>query len=205
MWLIDLIIDNSNPQEEHAPYFPGDDLFGPALRRRGLPIGNLTSQFWANVYMNRFDHWVKEVLQAPGYIRYVDDFVIFCDDVRSLQQWKNDINTKLQDFRLLIHPNKSEIHPTKYGVPFLGFRIFPYYRTFKKDSVRRYRRRLRKSLQERKEKRLHSSVLESRLNSWLGHVRFGMSRRLEYNVYFYLKIRRVPVFVKPNFAWVILE
>lgn len=205
LWLIDLIIDNSNPQEEHAHYFPGDDLFGPANRRRGLPIGNLTSQFWANVYMNRFDHWVKEELRTPGYIRYVDDFVLFCDNIETLQQWKKVLKVRLFELRLLLHPLKSEIHPVANGVPFLGHRVYPYYRCVKKESVRRYRRRLRKSLQERKEKHLKPEVLECRLNSWLGHVRFGLSRRLEYNVYYYLVFRNIPVFIKPNFAWAILE
>ena len=84
LWLIDLIINNSNPQEEHALYFLNDDLFTPSQRRRGLPIGNLTSQFWANVYMNRFDHFVKEKLKVP-YIRYVDDFVLFSSDKKILR------------------------------------------------------------------------------------------------------------------------
>lgn len=73
--LLDTIIDNSNAQEPMNEYFPGDDLFTPYGRRRGLPIGNLTSQFLANVYLNGFDHYVTEVLRAKGYIRYVDDCV----------------------------------------------------------------------------------------------------------------------------------
>lgn len=87
LWLIDAIIDSSNPQEPVPPhFFPSDDIAplpfgggagGGAERRRGLPIGNLTSQFWANVYLDRFDHFVKETLRVPGYIRYVDDFVLF--------------------------------------------------------------------------------------------------------------------------------
>ena len=59
LWLIDAIIDNSNPQEEHLVYFPGDDLFTPHQRRHGLPIGNLTSQWWGNIYLNRFDHFYR--------------------------------------------------------------------------------------------------------------------------------------------------
>jgi RNA-directed DNA polymerase len=204
-WLIDLIIDNSNPQEEHLVYFPGDDLFTPHTRRRGLPIGNLTSQFWANVYMNRFDHWVKESLRAPAYIRYVDDFVLFSNDVKELQLWKAALQARLQELRLLLHPRKSEVLEVVLGVPFLGFRVFPHHRVVKKDSVRRYRRRLRKSVQHLREGRLGAEVLECRLNSWLGHVRFGMSRRLEYNVFWYLIFQKVNLFKKPNYAWAVLE
>ena len=67
-------------------YFPGDDLLA-ALRPRGLPIGNLTSQFWANGYLNPFDHFVKRELRCPAYLRYVDDFLLFGDDKASLWRW----------------------------------------------------------------------------------------------------------------------
>ena len=77
--VLDHIVDASNPQEPVHLYYPGDDLFTPFERRRGLPIGNLTSQLFANVYLDRFDHFVTEVLRAP-YLRYVDDFALFADD-----------------------------------------------------------------------------------------------------------------------------
>ena len=77
--VLDRIIDASNPQEPVHLYYPGDDLLTPLERRRGLPIGNLTSQLFANVYLDRFDHFVTEVLRAP-YLRYVDDFALFADD-----------------------------------------------------------------------------------------------------------------------------
>jgi hypothetical protein len=65
--------------EYEMVYFRGDDLLA-AARPRGLPIGNLTSQFWANVYLNSFDHFVKRELHVAGYVRYVDDFVLFGGD-----------------------------------------------------------------------------------------------------------------------------
>ena len=83
--ILDLIVDGSNWQEAVNLYFYGDDLFSPFDRCRGLPIGNLTSQFFANLYLNRFDHWVTEVLRAP-YVRYVDDFALFSDDPRVLEE-----------------------------------------------------------------------------------------------------------------------
>src|ERR1700731_4142707 len=69
-----------------STYFEGDDLFAPYRRRRGLPIGNLTSQFFANLYLDGFDHFVTEVLRAP-YVRYVDDFALFHDDLSVLAEW----------------------------------------------------------------------------------------------------------------------
>ncbi len=80
LWLVDTIIDNSNEQQSIIEYFPGDDLITPVSRRRGLPIGNLTSQFFANIYLNPFDHFVKEHLKAKKYLRYVDDIALFADD-----------------------------------------------------------------------------------------------------------------------------
>ena len=75
LWLIDTIIDNSNEQETVIDYFPGDDLLTPLERKRGLPIGNLTSQFFANIYLNGLDHFIKEVIRTPKYVRYVVDIL----------------------------------------------------------------------------------------------------------------------------------
>jgi len=86
--LMDAIVDGSNPQEPVMLHFPGDDLFEPHRRRRGLPIGNLTSQFFANLYLDGFDHFVTEVLRAP-YVRYVDDFALFDDDPAVVAQWRS--------------------------------------------------------------------------------------------------------------------
>lgn len=72
--------------EYEMVYFPGDDLFA-ANRPRGLPIGNLTSQFWANVYLNGLYHFVKRQLKCRGFVRYVDDLLLFSDSKRDLHNW----------------------------------------------------------------------------------------------------------------------
>jgi RNA-directed DNA polymerase len=75
LWLIDRILESGVgvlSEEYHMQWFPGDDLFA-ASRPRGLPIGNLTSQFWANCYLNPLDHFLKRELKCPAYLRYVDD------------------------------------------------------------------------------------------------------------------------------------
>ena len=88
LWLADRIVDGSNPQEPVNLYYPGDDLFTPFERRRGLPIGNLTSQFFANLYLDGLDHFCKEVLRVKGYLRYVDDFALFHDSREQLEEWR---------------------------------------------------------------------------------------------------------------------
>src|SRR5882672_60761 len=77
-------------------------------RRRGLPIGNLTSQFFANLYLDGFDHFVTEVLRAP-FVRYVDDFALFHDDPSMLAEWRRRIEQYLVGRRLRLHPRKTVI------------------------------------------------------------------------------------------------
>ncbi len=205
LWLVDMIIDASNAQEEHVVYFPGDTLFTPQERRRGLPIGNLTSQFWANVYLNGFDHFIKETLRIKGYIRYVDDFVIFAEDKARLHRVKKEITDYLAKLRLLPHPNKTQIHQVRHGVPFLGFRVYPQHRQVNKAKAHRYERYLRRLMKERRAGLLTPQELEAGLNSWLGHVRFGASQRLEYRIFWYLRRQGVNLFVHPSGSWRVLE
>ena len=88
LWLLDTILDASNAQEQVCTLFPGDDLAEAAGRRVGLPIGNLTSQWFACIHLDPLDHWVKESLGCHGYVRYVDDFLLFSDDKEQLAQWR---------------------------------------------------------------------------------------------------------------------
>lgn len=170
LWLIDLIIDNSNPQEEHIAYFPGDDLFTPFNRRRGLPIGNLTSQLWGNFYLNRFDHFVKENLKCQGYVRYVDDFAIFGNDKDELHAIQNQIVLFLAQYRLLLHPRKTRIHKTSEGVTFLGYRIFPTFRLLPSANVRRFRKRTRRYIKAYHNKKITLKKFLQSLRGWEGHA-----------------------------------
>ncbi len=111
LWLVNHIIDGSNPQEEILSYFPGDDLFTPGERRRGIPIGNQTSQFFANVYLDPLDHFVKDRLGMKGYVRYVDDFLVFSNDKNHLADVREQISEFLVRLRLRLHPKKSVIFP----------------------------------------------------------------------------------------------
>lgn len=106
-------------------WFPGDALWTPHERPRGLPIGNLTSQLWANLYLDRMDHVIKEELRVPGYTRYTDDFVLWADDKGFLHACRERIANELQHERLHLHPVKTRLFPVRCGVPFLGFRFYP--------------------------------------------------------------------------------
>lgn len=143
LWLADTIIDGSNPQEPVYLHFPGDDLFTPHERRRGLPLGNLTSQFFANLYLDGLDHFCNEVLRTPGYLRYVDDFALFHDDPAVLNEWMRRISDYLAGRRLKLHPRKTGIQSTAEPAAFLGYVLSPGRRRLPEDNVRRFRNRWR--------------------------------------------------------------
>ena len=136
LWLGDRILDSETGvlrREYDMVYFPGDDLFA-INRPRGLPIGNLTSQFWSNCYLNPFDHFVKSELLCPAYLRYVDDFALFSNSKRQLWRWKEAIVERLAKIRLEVHNRAQEV-PVKSGIPWLGFVVYPTHRLLKARNV----------------------------------------------------------------------
>jgi retron-type reverse transcriptase len=182
LWLLDLIVDSSNPQEYVHEYFEGDDLLTVLNRRRGIPIGNLTSQFFANIYLNRFDHFVKEVLRCRYYIRYMDDFVVLEKDKARLHQVKVEMAAYLAGFRLKLHAHKCQIFPVKDGTDFLGYQVFPTHRRLRPSSVRRARRRLRGLREDYDSGKISWADVNHSVQSWLGHVKhadtYGLRRAI---------------------------
>jgi retron-type reverse transcriptase len=153
-------------------YFPGDDLFA-ATRPRGLPIGNLTSQFWANVYLNELDQFVKHCLRARGYVRYVDDFLLFANDKVSLHIWREEIIEFLGTLRLTLHENRTQPRHVSQGVTFLGFSVFKDHRRIKREKGIAYQRRLRHLLRGIARGEVEFTDLTHSLQSWIGHARHG--------------------------------
>lgn len=181
--LCGLILDNSNVQETADFYFPGDDLFSPFERRRGLPIGNLTSQFWANVYMDPLDHFIKDDLGVKGYLRYVDDFLLFGASKRQLEEWRETIAKRAGErMRLVLHPRKTRIFPVTEGIPFLGFRVWPTHRRLLPDAVKRARRRLAKLADE-------PATARARLEAWIAHATHGDTWGLRWHLFRDLVLR----------------
>jgi hypothetical protein len=107
-----------------------------------MPLGNLTSQFFANVYLNELDYFVKHELKAQYYIRYVDDFVILHESKEQLEQWKAQINDFLKErLKIELHPSKSHILNLKSGINFLGFRVFYYHKLIRKSNLNNFERK----------------------------------------------------------------
>lgn len=105
---------------------------------KGLPLGNVTSQIFANIYFNEFDQFVKHTLKARYYIRYCDDFVILADNQNHLQEILGHIVWFLRDtLKMELHPNKVTIRKISQGTDFLGYVSLPYYRVLRTKTKRR--------------------------------------------------------------------
>ncbi len=173
-----VIIDGSNPQEEVIHYFPEDDLFTPHERRRGLPLGNQTSQFFANVYLDPLDQMVNRELRPGSYIRYVDDFLLFGECKRQLRSMRASVEECLGRLRLTIHPRKSRIYRCAEGFTFLGWRIFPDRSRLVRANVAGFRRRMRGMQQDFERGQLDWEQLKARVRAWIGHASHGDTWRL---------------------------
>ena len=114
-----------------------------------MPLGNLTSQFFANVYLNELDQFVKHKLKVKYYIRYVDDFVIFHNNKEELEEYKEKINGFLRNYlQIELHPDKSKIILLGSSLTFLGFRVFYHHRLLKKANIAKMQRKLESSKEE---------------------------------------------------------
>lgn len=163
--------------EYQMRYFPGDDLFA-ANRPRGLPIGNLTSQFWANVYLNELDQFVKHSLRCVGYARYVDDFLLFGDDKTTLHRWCSEIVAFLQGLRLTLHENRAHPRPAAQGISFLGFTVYPDHRRLKRSKGISYRRHLKSLWRRYQAGEITREQGRASVMAWMGHIRHGDTYRL---------------------------
>ncbi len=162
-------------------YFPGDDLFA-ALRPRGLPIGNLTSQFWGNVYLNELDQFVKRVLRRRAYLRYVDDFLVFGRTKRELWAVKSEIRETLAGLRLTLHDRSSTVYPVHCGIPFLGFRVYPSHRRLRRRNGVAFSRRLRSLRRQLAAGEITLERFLERIRGWVAHAKHGDTRGLRRSI-----------------------
>ena len=140
----------------------------------GLPIGNLTSQFLANVYLNELDQFVTKILGVKGYGRYVDDFVIFADSKAEIKAWRDKIAIFLKEkLHLQLHPKKQQIQPTRHGIPFVGYYIKPWGVTVRRNVVKTLKNKI---YHWNKIKNVDEMIPS--INSYFGHLGKAKSSRL---------------------------
>jgi hypothetical protein len=169
-WLIERILRSGEgvlSEEYQMVYFPGDDLLA-AFRPRGLPIGNLTSQWWANCYLTPFDHFIQRELGCRAYLRYVDDFLLFSHDKSQLLDWRAALIQRLQRYRLTIHDRSAQPRPVVEGISFLGFIVFPDRRRLKARKGLAFRRKLKRLAANASRETLKAS-----LAGWINHARYA--------------------------------
>ena len=141
---------------------------------RGMPLGNLTSQFFANVYLNELDYFIKHKLKIKYYIRYVDDFVILEKERKELETYKEQIATFLrEDLKIELHPEKSSIFPLRKGITFLGYRIFYHYTLLRKRNKRSFDKKFVWRLELYKKGFYKKEELFEQVYGWFGYARWA--------------------------------
>lgn len=192
MALINVIVASGRDvlrDEYDMVWFPADDLLA-ACRPRGLPIGNLTSQFWSNCYLHPFDLFVKRELGCTGYLRYVDDFALFADDKATLWAWKRALQERLATLHLTIHEHSAQVTPTAAGIPWLGFVVYPEYRKVKARKVHHATRRLGERYEDYRCGAISFAEFDASVQGWINHVRYADSWGLRRHVLAPFELRR---------------
>lgn len=194
LWLVDQILASGAGvhADSGAPkWFPGDDLLA-GLRPRGLPIGNLTSQFWSNCFMNPFDWFVQRELGCASYVRYVDDFALFADSKRELRSWHGALVDRLAALRLTAH-DPPLLAPVTEGIPWLGFVVYPDHRRVKRRNAVRFRRRIGERLDDYQAGLITFAELDASVHGWINHVRYADTWGLRRHMF-----RTLPPIVPPT-------
>jgi RNA-directed DNA polymerase len=168
-------------QEYEMIWFPGDDLFA-VCRPRGLPIGNLTSQFWSNCYLNPLDQFIKRELRCRAYLRYVDDMALFSNSKQELWDARNAIVERLQSLRLTVHSGSAQVQRVTTGVPWLGFIVFPSHRLLKGRKVVEASRRLGQRFDAWRAGAISFAEFDASVQGWINHVRYADSWGLREHV-----------------------
>lgn len=169
LWLLNIIIDSSHNRE------------------KGIPIGNLTSQHFANFYLDKMDHYIKDTLRVKGYLRYMDDFLLFESNKVELHRFKARISSFLENELLLkLKEAAIVIAPCSSGVPFLGFRIFPSIIRFRQENKRRLIRKFKKRGNEFKSGLIDEAKYTRSLMSITEHLKVADSYNFRKNVFYKL-------------------
>ncbi len=152
----------------------------PTENNKGIPLGNLTSQHFANIYLNEFDQFVKHQLKVKYYIRYTDDFVIVASDELYLKSLIAPIRSFLADkLALELHPKKVVICKFHQGVDYLGYKVLPHYQLLRTKTKKRIFRKLEGRVEEYKKGLINRQSLEQFFQSYLGILTHTDAYKLE--------------------------
>ena len=150
----------------------------------GLPLGNLTSQLFVNIYMNKFDQFMKHKLKVEHYIRYADDFIIFSEDKKWLEKQIELIREFLhRELKLELHPNKIFIKTVASGVDFLGMVNFSDYRVLRTKTKRRMIKKINKKREAQQNNLISEESFNQSLQSYLGMLKHCNGHKIEKRLY----------------------
>lgn len=136
-----------------------------------MPIGNLTSQFWSNVYLHALDEFVSRELGCGAYLRYVDDFALFSNSASELWRWKAGLQVRLARLRLQVHEPNTQVAPCDTGIPWLGMVVCPGYIRVKARKVRHATRRLGDLYEAMRQGQISFAEFDASVQGWINHVR----------------------------------
>ena len=155
-----------------------DAIIDSVETERGMPIGNLTSQIFANVYLNELDHFVKEKLQARFFIRYMDDFLILHHEKSQLHFWKMEISSFMKRVLNLDLNPKTAIYPVNQGVDFLGYRTWATHKLLRKRNILNMKRKLRRLAGLYQKNLTNLESITPVIASWRGHAKHANSHNV---------------------------
>lgn len=154
----------------------GGNLLDVQLHKCGLPIGNLTSQFLANVYLDSLDQFVKHELRVKGYVRYLDDFLLFGQDCGLLKEQGQRVKEKLTSLHLRMHPDKYRLVPARCGIDFVGFVVHADGRVrVRTATVRRFQKRFHAMRWEVRQRQRSAASVTTSVRAWIAHVKHAQS------------------------------
>jgi retron-type reverse transcriptase len=182
MWLLDKIV-NSEDKAFGLPQGLTADETDERLFDKGMPIGNLTSQMFANIYLNEVDQYAKRELRIRRYMRYMDDIVILSDDKNELHRWKQDIEGFLQDKLRLNLNNKTCIRPITLGIDFLGYKVWPTHIRLRKSSALKMKRRLKVIQHKYAKGEIDYPKANETVQSYFGIMKHCNSQRLRNKIF----------------------
>lgn len=151
-------------------------------KKIGIPIGNYTSQYFANIYLNELDQYIKRELKIKYYIRYMDDFILLLDTKKECCETKKKIETFVQEHLQLELNEKSRYYPNAMGINFCGYRIFLNYRKLRTSSKKKIKKKVKMWNRLYQQNKLDISNAMQSLNSWRGHASHCNSYQLQQKI-----------------------
>jgi len=162
--------------------YKSDFVDDPGFEPRGIPIGNLTSQWFANIVGNRLDQFIKHDLKCKHYIRYMDDWIMLSDNKNQLWEWLAQIKKMTGEMGLVFNP-KTRIYAAREGIPFLGYRVWHDHRRILRKNIVAGRRRLHKQITALEQGEMDPVAVVDSLRSWFAHLSHADSYHLRLQIW----------------------